>query len=140
MKSGSTKIWGPPQYLEVDGESALASDEAGRFLDRWGVTRKPKAPGQHAQLVERRGQALRDQLHRTDTQLRAEGITGIPFGFRLGEAIFAGNALLSIGGATPYNGLLGRTPNMLPQPISDAAADDTDGGLPGGSRHVHRLR
>ena len=89
-------------------------------------------------MIERRGALLRDQLHKTDTQLRDEGIT-LPFPQRLAEAVFAGNALLSISGHTAYQSLLGRTPSVLPQlSLSDAAAADTIGDDT--SRQCHRLR
>eukprot|EP00974_Lingulodinium_polyedra_P117869 11164926-Lingulodinium_polyedra.AAC.1 len=35
---------GPPSCLVVDGESSLASDEAGIMLSRQGCTRMPRAP------------------------------------------------------------------------------------------------
>ena len=38
----------------------------------------------------------------------------IPFYQRLSEATFAGNALTSINGSTPYNAVYGRTPVLLP--------------------------
>ena len=42
-----------------------------------------RAPNQHARFIERRGALTRDSLHRVDTQLRAEGITDVPFPMRL---------------------------------------------------------
>ena len=61
-----------------------------------------------------------------------------PFPQRLSESVFAGNALISINHATPYQGLYGRVPNLLPD-INAAALDGT-GSLPGTIRHSHRLR
>eukprot|EP00974_Lingulodinium_polyedra_P130979 11215912-Lingulodinium_polyedra.AAC.1 len=42
--------YGPPACLVVDGESPLASDEAGVMLSRQGCTRMLRAPTQHAQM------------------------------------------------------------------------------------------
>ena len=69
-----------------------------------------RAPGQHARFIERRGALLRDSLHKIDTQLEHEQIHDIPFPQRLSESVFAGNALISINHATPYQGLYGRVP------------------------------
>ena len=52
--TGWVQLYGPPTYLVVDGESSLASDEAGVMLDRQGTSRMLRAPKQHAQFVERR--------------------------------------------------------------------------------------
>eukprot|EP00974_Lingulodinium_polyedra_P100968 9782959-Lingulodinium_polyedra.AAC.1 len=70
--------YGPPACLVVDGESSLASDEAGIMLSRRGCARIFRAPTQHAHMVERRRALLRGQLHKIDTQLRVEELD-VPF-------------------------------------------------------------
>eukprot|EP00974_Lingulodinium_polyedra_P052411 5041979-Lingulodinium_polyedra.AAC.1 len=64
------------------------------MLSRQGCTRMLRAPTQHAHLVERRQALLRDQLHKVDTQFRAEELD-VPFKYRLAEATLAGNCLLT---------------------------------------------
>ena len=56
-------LWGPPKRLVADGERALISQEVTEYLARKGITYTPKAPHQHAQIAERRGQILRAQMH-----------------------------------------------------------------------------
>ena len=51
-------------------------------------------------------------IHRIEEQLKLEGLT-YPFDLILSEAIFAGNALLTVNGSTPYNSLYGRVPRIL---------------------------
>ncbi len=41
-------------------------------------------------------------------QLNEEGIVGIPFEYILIECVFCGNAMVTVGGSTPYNALHGR--------------------------------
>eukprot|EP00974_Lingulodinium_polyedra_P105662 10228271-Lingulodinium_polyedra.AAC.1 len=96
--------YGPPTCLVVVGESSLASDEAGITLSRQGCTRMLRAPTQHAQMVERKQALLRDQLHKVDTQLRAEELDA-PFKYRLAETTLAGNCILTVNGNTPYMAL-----------------------------------
>ena len=134
------QVYGAPKVLVIDGEKALGTVSAGQALARWCCSRKPKAPNQHAYIIEKRGDLLRTQLKLTDTQMRAGNIVA-PFPVRLAEAVFAGNAMLSINGSTPYNALFGRQPQMLPSLDGSAAAlNDTTGNLEGMSRHVHRIR
>ena len=56
--------FGPMRELIVDGETSLGTDEALQFFNRHGITRVPKAPSQHAHIIERRGAVLREQWHR----------------------------------------------------------------------------
>ena len=72
-----------------------------------------------------------------DTQCKTEGIF-IPFPQMLSEAVFAGNALISINSSTPYNALYGRVPNILPD-ISHVPAIP-NGDTPANIRHANRLR
>ena len=69
-------------------------------------------------------------MHCMAEQAFAEGLT-ITITIRLSSAVFAGNALTSVGGSTPYQGLYGRQPAMLPQ-LPDPENEDTEGETPGG--------
>ena len=110
-------IHGPPKELICDGESGIVGTEAGvpEYLHRKGVKLHPRAKDQHAIYAERGGALLRDAIHRIEGQLKEEGITGLPFECILSEAMFCGNALLTVGGSTPYNALYGRVPRVLPR-------------------------
>ncbi len=57
--------------------------------------------------------SLRHALHCAEEQLEREGIT-VTFKQLLAQAIFAGSALISHNGATPFNARMGRQPVMLP--------------------------
>ena len=137
-------IFGPMKELIVDGETGLASEECAAYLDRKGITRRPRAPNQHAQFAERRGGLLKEQLNRSTSQLRTEGYTiGTGSGEMsvasvLAECVFAGNALLSYHGSSPYEAFFGRTPSMLPE--ATASIDETSGELSLNSRDYHRMR
>ena len=104
-------IFGPFKTLVTDSESGIISAETVAHLKRQGT----RAPGQHAQIAERRGAILRNAMHLIEEQLKKEGIT-IPFAVLLAEAIFASNALVSHGGATPYTARFGTSPAMIPGP------------------------
>ena len=108
------RLHGPMRELIMDCESGVAkSSTTQEYLKRHGIKFVPRAPSQHARVIERRGALLRDTIHRIDEQLKAEGID-IPFDFRLSEAVFAGNALITINNTTPYNAVYGRVPRLLP--------------------------
>ena len=108
-------IHGPMKEFIIDGETAIAKGwETREYFKRKGIKEVIRATGMHARFIERRGALLRDTLHRIDTQLAEEGITDIPIQQVLSEAIFAGNALISVNDTTPYNALYGRVPNLLP--------------------------
>ena len=95
---------------------------------------KTKAPGQHAQVVERRGAILRHSMHCVEEQLTKEGVT-ITFKQLLAESVFSGNALITHNGASPYNARMGTQPAMLPEL---AALPDTT--TTGPARFAHRIR
>ena len=105
LKTLCFQPFGAPREIVVDGETGLGTEEIGRALDRWGCTRRLKARVQHAQLVERRGEILRQQLHHTETQLRVEGLE-ITFECVLAEALLAGRVTLTISGSSPVPGLV----------------------------------
>ena len=86
---------------------------------------------------------FRDVIHRTDAQLKIEGLLDIPFEYRLAEAVFAGNALVTVNN-TPYNAVYGRVPSLLPNMNQTNAngelSDPESMPLPGVLRNSHRLR
>ena len=56
----------------------------------------------------------------------------------LAEAVFCGNALLSINGSSPYNAVYGRVPQILPG--IDQVRPPGDDREPATFRHAQRLR
>ena len=132
---------GPMAELVGDGESGIVrSALTQEYLRRKGIKSTPRAKEQHARVAERRGALLRDCVHRMDAQLGLEGINHIPFKHRLSEATFCLNALLTVNGSSPYNGLYGRVPNILPDINCPDAEHEEDVPKPGLLRHTNRLR
>ena len=121
-------LHGPMENFHIDGESGLNSDRAKAQLKRDGITLRPRAPGQHARFVERYGALLRACMHLCEEQCKREGVT-ISLEMLIAQALFAGNAMTSVGNATPYQCVYGRQPAMLPpiEPPGDAAGDSADG-------------
>merc|ERR1712217_421771 len=104
------------------------------FFDSKGTTYVPRAKEQHIGHIDRRGALLRDTIHRIVEQCKLEHFT-MPFEQFLGDAVFAGNCLISINGSTPYMNLYGRTPTMLPDvTVIDDSID------PGSIRHTEAER
>ena len=131
--------------LIMDGESGVAaSARFGSCLSRLGIKFVPRVPQQHARIVERRGALFRDVTHRIDAQLEIEGLLDIPFEYRMAEAVFAGNALVTVNNTTPYNAAYGRVPRLLPnmnQTSGNGELSDPESmPLPGVLRNAHRLR
>ena len=120
--------------LILDGECGMAVDEdAKAYYRHKGITPVPRAPKQQVAHIDRRGALLRDTIHRILEQCKKEGLDA-PFKYILSDAVFCGNAMLSINGTTPYNAVYGRVPPLLPDmnmPIEDAP--------PGTVRHVQRM-
>ena len=81
---------------------------------------------------------MRDQVHRIESQLIEEGMNDVPFESILAEAVFAGNAMLTVNGSTPYNAVYGRVPALLPG-INQIDAPDRR-SLPPSIKDTHRLR
>eukprot|EP00971_Amphidinium_carterae_P154321 3060349-Amphidinium_carterae.1 len=106
--------FGAPSHMIVDGEKGLASEAALHWLSSWGVERIPRAPNQHAHLIERHHQILRDLLHKVQDQHDEEGLVSAPQ-LLLAECVLAKNTMLSIAGESPYHALYGRTPRLLPE-------------------------
>ena len=83
--------------ISMDGESGVAaSARAGSFLSRLGIKFIPRAQQRHAIIVERRGALFRDVIHWIGAQFMVGGLVNIPFEYRLSEAVFAGNALVTV--------------------------------------------
>ena len=80
------------------------------------------AKEQHASIVERHHAILRRQLRVLDEQATTEGLRA-SFETLLGEAVFAKNALFSLGGASPFEAVFGRTSPILG--VVDAEAGDS---------------
>ena len=104
---------GPFKFLVIDGECGLNSAEAKSTLKSQGIEVRPRAPQQHVRTIDRRTRILRNSMHTAEEQLVNEGIK-VTFKQLLAHSTFAGNALISYGGATPYNARFGRQPAMLP--------------------------
>ena len=117
------------QELIIDGEKGVSSVVGKAYFTQKCIKLNTRGIGQHARFVERRGALMRDILHRCDEQLLAEGITDTPIVLRVGEAVFVGNALISVNNSTPYKTLYGRVPNLLPDLL--AFPDEELQGLAG---------
>ena len=115
----------------VDGETSLNTKIAEQKLKVLGISLKPRAPHQHARIVERRQAILRQAMPTAGEQLKNEGVstTVRPI---LAQCTFAGNALITYSGATPFNARFGRQPSMLPD--LHVIPDDQDG------RDLQRVR
>ena len=66
--------YGGMLVLIADGESGLASEEVAQYLDRLSIELKTKAPGEHAQMVERHHELFRRLLLRMEASLDELGI------------------------------------------------------------------
>ena len=104
-------IFGPPGVIVSDREGSLMSEEAAIFLERHGTSLRPKPKGSHAQIVERHHEILRQVFHRVKSQSLEEGLV-ISDEDLLAECVFAKNALLIVHGESPYQALLGRSPEL----------------------------
>ena len=127
-----TRSWlrhfGPMRYLAADGESGLSSAAAAQWAHRHNIELKVKAPRAHAWMVERHHELFRQIVHRTKSQLESEGIVLLPEDL-YAECNFVKNAMISIGGVTPMQAVLGQNPPLLAdfEPRSDVPCDDSDG-------------
>ena len=112
IMSAWVRQFGPMKVLIADGERGLATEEVSQFLDRVFVQLKTKAPGEHAQMVERHHEVLRRLLLRVESQLAQETIA-VPFKALLSECVLAKNVMTTVAGQTPYRALYGREPPGL---------------------------
>ncbi|CAK0831488.1 unnamed protein product [Prorocentrum cordatum] len=143
--AGITQGWlrphGPMKLLTADIEGGLHGEEAYQWLDRWGIEMKAKEEGSHAQLVERHHDLVRKIIRRVQAQLAEEGIV-MPLEIVIMECALIKNLLITVAGYSPYQAVYGRLPPLLAEfePVSDCQIDDQSAGIPGISRHHHRLR
>ena len=143
--AGITTGWlrphGPMKLLVADIEGGLHGEEANQWLDRWGIEMKAKEEGSHAQLVERHHDLARKIIHRVRGQLEEEGIV-MPMEIVIAECALIKNLLITVAGFSPYQAVYGRLPPLMAEfePVSDCQIDDQSAGIPGISRHHHRLR
>jgi len=135
------KMYGPMTSLISDQEGGLASEVGAIWAERHRINLRLKAKYQHAGTVERHHEILRQVIHRMLSQCRSENLL-VDFEDVLAEATFVKNAMVVVGGTTPYVGLFGRFPRILAefenQTISGAS--DHDGVNATASQHVARLR
>ena len=107
------RIFGAPGLVITDQEKAFKSDAGVTFCQRHSTNFRFTAIRQHPQIISKHPGLLRQLMNRIRIQCEQEGVPST-FRLRLGEATFAKNAMLEIGGDTPYRALLGRTPRVLP--------------------------
>ena len=133
------RIFGAPTLIISDKEGALLSEDSSIFCERWSVSFRPKAVGQHAQLVERHHEILRQAFHRIRSQAQQENLQ-LEDADIIAEAFFAKNAMLIVHGQSPYQAVLGRVPAVLREFETPGVSlvDDANGGE--SSRHATRLR
>jgi hypothetical protein len=134
-------VHGAPKELIVDGESGIARSQLfNTMCNRKGTKLIVRGVGQHARYAERRGALLKDTVHKIQSQVVQEGIPDLQFSSILAEAVFCGNALLTVNGSTPYNAVYGRVPRILPGLDQIERPDEQEAGIPGLIGHTHRLR
>ena len=138
LLNGMDKLWfqqfGSPQELVGDRESGIAVPESSAsFLERRGIKLTLKARSQHAFMIERHNEILRQQVHRCDEQATSDGLR-VSFANVLSESVFAKNSLFVCGGFTPYEALYGRTPQIL-----NIADIEHEGGMEGDSFRLRQI-
>ena len=153
LTNALAELWvgpfGAPAELITDGEAGLTSTAALTSLQENALAQKyflrhnnkchVRAPNMHARYIERRGALFREVIHKIESQLRKDGIV-LPFEAIVAEAVFAGNALLTVNGSSPYNAVFGRVPRILPSVDQTDAPDRTMATMPPVFANVHRLR
>ena len=90
----------------MDQQGSLGSDDAGQFLAKCAVDRKPKPADLHATMVERHNGLIRQLLHNIEGQTTLEGLP-VTDGDIVSEACYAKNNLLEIGGQHPIAAVFG---------------------------------
>ena len=135
------KLFGPMGSIVTDQESGLTSEISAIWAEKWNVSFRLRAKGQHATIVERHHQILRDHLHKIVAQSRQERLT-IQFSEILSEATFIKNAMVNINGMTPYVALFGRFPHVFIdlEYSGQSSLQDSSGTAGGAGRHAVRLR
>ena len=66
----------------------------------------------------------------------------MPIEMIIAECFLIKNLLISMNGTSPYQTVFGRVPPLLAEfePAAECQLDDLSAGIPGVSRHHHRLR
>ena len=107
------KIFQPPKVLIVDQEGSFGSDDAGQYLAKSAVDRKPKPPDLHATMVERHNGLVRQLLHNIEGQSTLEGppVTDEDI---VSDACSATSSMLEVGGQHPILAVFGIHPLLLP--------------------------
>ena len=143
--SAITNSWvmyfGAPKTLISDREGAVLSDELSIWAERRNIDVKPRPRDAHATIVERHHQLLREQFLKMRSACQLENLP-LPFASLLSEAVYAKNALISVGGFSPFQAVLGIHPQFLSEleGAGQSALTDDAGGILGASRHSVRLR
>ena len=99
MTTTRLQLYGPPTSIVWDGESSISAEEAEQWADRWRIDLLLRPKGKKAWLVERHHEILRQQYHKTQSQLRADQgeHRSLSCETVLAECVLAKNMLLSIG-------------------------------------------
>ena len=127
------RLYGPMTALVSDQEGGLTGDQAAIWAERWKLNLLLKAKNQHANIAERHHDILRVLIHKMLAQAKAENLL-VEFEDVLAEATFVKNAMLQIGGTTPYVALLGRFPMILAEFENQSISGATENV--GGSKYV----
>lgn len=112
MKKIWFKLYDYPSTLISDQEGAVSATESAAHLESHNCKLLLRAKGQHANMVERHHEILRDQLRRLEDQANTDGLK-CGFDSILSEATLSKNCLVSVGGRSPYEAIYGRTPPLL---------------------------
>ena len=139
IKNSWIKYFNVPQLLVSDSEGALGSEEAAIWAERLGTSFKLLPRGAHATIVERHHETLRQLIHRISSQLKAERLS-VNMTDIVAEAVRAKNSLLVINGFTPFQAVLGRTPNLLGESENPTVSMTADWVGGADSKHSTRLR
>ena len=131
------QLHGPPKEFIMDGEAGVTANASKQYFLEKGIKLHIRAKDMHARYIERRGKLFRDVIHKIDSEMRSRSHY-LPMERIVSEAVFCGNALLTVNGTTPYNAVYGRVPHILPS-IDQI---ETTATAPSGSflRGVHLLR
>ena len=121
----------------MDGEAGVTANSSKQHFLEKGINLHIRAKDMHARYIERRGKLFRDVIHKIDSEMRSRAHY-LPLERIVAEAVFCGNALLTVNGSTPYNAVYGRVPHILP----GIDQIETPAAAPQGSflRGVHLLR
>ncbi|CAE8712610.1 unnamed protein product [Polarella glacialis] len=141
------RYFGPPQVLVSDQESAWMSENAGADFDRLGIIRRPKGSDPHGAkhtgtgLVERHVGLSKVALLKMEAELKRQGLQ-VTKEEMAAECGMSQNMILSYGGYTPAQAVLGANPRTLYE-IEDSTITSVMGAKetnPGVFEHALRLR